>query len=180
MSFSLPKNVPSFDSAQRSYENAYWGSSGKIHQNGSGKSGIGNKLGGLFENKELPMYKDKPYSYGPSRRQKPLLQRKRIWAGLALFLMGLLYHFELSLHGSHANFSNNEGGLLSWFNTPATQAPFVDWDSRREQVKEAFILSWDGYERYSWGMLGFSRANKSITFSYAFYEELILKCMKKA
>lgn len=27
----------------------------------------------------------------------------------------------------------------------------VDWDARREKVRDAFIVSWDGYEKYGWG-----------------------------
>lgn len=27
----------------------------------------------------------------------------------------------------------------------------VDWDARRERVRDAFIVSWDGYEKYGWG-----------------------------
>jgi mannosyl-oligosaccharide alpha-1,2-mannosidase len=28
----------------------------------------------------------------------------------------------------------------------------IDWESRREKVRDAFIISWDGYEQYAWGM----------------------------
>lgn len=27
----------------------------------------------------------------------------------------------------------------------------VDWAARRERVRDAFIVSWDGYERDAWG-----------------------------
>lgn len=27
----------------------------------------------------------------------------------------------------------------------------VDWDDRREKVKEAFVTSWDAYSKYAWG-----------------------------
>lgn len=37
----------------------------------------------------------------------------------------------------------------------------VDWDERRERVKDAFILSWDGYEQYAWGTS--SRLRRSST-----------------
>jgi mannosyl-oligosaccharide alpha-1,2-mannosidase len=29
----------------------------------------------------------------------------------------------------------------------------VDWDHRREEVKNAFIGSWDAYARHAWGEL---------------------------
>ncbi|KAG7289798.1 hypothetical protein NEMBOFW57_006174 [Staphylotrichum longicolle] len=30
-------------------------------------------------------------------------------------------------------------------------ASLVDWDARRDEVKEAFVTSWQGYSRYAWG-----------------------------
>lgn len=30
-------------------------------------------------------------------------------------------------------------------------ASFVNWDSRRDQVKQAFVTSWDAYARHAWG-----------------------------
>ncbi|KAK3296706.1 glycoside hydrolase family 47 protein [Chaetomium fimeti] len=30
-------------------------------------------------------------------------------------------------------------------------APYVDWDARREEVKEAFSTSWEAYSQYAWG-----------------------------
>jgi len=30
-------------------------------------------------------------------------------------------------------------------------ASFVDWDARRDEVKEAFVTSWQGYSQYAWG-----------------------------
>lgn len=30
-------------------------------------------------------------------------------------------------------------------------APIVDWDFRREEVKNAFVTSWDAYKRHAWG-----------------------------
>ena len=32
-----------------------------------------------------------------------------------------------------------------------TPSRAVDWDTRREEVKEAFVTSWDAYSRYAWG-----------------------------
>ncbi|KKK21960.1 hypothetical protein ARAM_007131 [Aspergillus rambellii] len=28
----------------------------------------------------------------------------------------------------------------------------IDWEARREKVRDAFIVSWDGYEQYGWGL----------------------------
>lgn len=27
----------------------------------------------------------------------------------------------------------------------------VDWNERREEVKQAFVTSWDAYSKYAWG-----------------------------
>lgn len=34
-------------------------------------------------------------------------------------------------------------------------APLVDWDARREEVKEAFVTSWEAYSQHAWGELEF-------------------------
>ena len=150
MSFSLPKNVPSFESSQRSYENVYWGSSGKTRQNGNTGNRIGSRIGGLFENNDLPMYKDKPYSYGASRRKTSLLRRKRMWFGFIMFLFGCLAYMEVL--SPFSGLRNKNRGLWKWFTKQERDPVSIDWDARRERVKDAFKLSWDGYERYAWGM----------------------------
>ncbi|TQN65186.1 Mannosyl-oligosaccharide 1,2-alpha-mannosidase, partial [Colletotrichum shisoi] len=33
----------------------------------------------------------------------------------------------------------------------APQSQFVDWDVRREEVKESFTTSWNAYKKYAWG-----------------------------
>jgi len=30
-------------------------------------------------------------------------------------------------------------------------ATAIDWERRRDKVRDAFIVSWDGYEKYAWG-----------------------------
>lgn len=37
----------------------------------------------------------------------------------------------------------------------------VDWGARRERVRDAFIVSWDGYERDAWGEFSSSDPTKS-------------------
>lgn len=135
MSFSRPKNVPSFSNPQRDLEDRVWG---------SGTSGRGyGKSGGA-----LPMYKDKPYSQSPNR---PLWRRKRA-AGIAglvvlsvLYLMGFLSS-EKAADGSARKTTSRD---WSWMNEPREKA---DWEKRRGHVVEAFEESWDAYKRYAWGM----------------------------
>lgn len=52
-------------------------------------------------------------------------------------------------------------GLILWWKGPdigldhyASRA--VDWDDRREEVKEAFISSWDAYSEHAWGQSSIS------------------------
>lgn len=145
MSFSAPRNVN-----HRSHGDGTWGSSG---QNGYTRSNISSKLDGYFDKRELPMYKDKPYSYASSRR-KSHLQKWRFTSVLLLLLIGLLYWlgmFSSTRTATKLKHKDSNKSTWSWLGRPA--ASKVDWDDRREKVKEAFVLSWDGYEKYAWGKL---------------------------
>ena len=158
MSFALPNNVPSFDNAQRSYENTIWQHTGSSQRNGHTNGGIGNSLGGIFESKEvLPMYKDKPYMQTVSRRNKALFQRKRTWLGAILGFLGTLYFLGVFSSPGSSKSSVNQNGRseVSWWSwsQPVTINSDELWATRREKVKEAFTLSWDGYAQYAWGML---------------------------
>ena len=121
--------------------------------NGSMGNGIGGKLDEYFDKKELPMYKDKPYNYAASKRRAPLVQRGGFIIGVVVTLLALLYWLGVFSSGP----SKTSGGSTSkapwnWVRTSETA---VDWERRRQAVKEAFVLSWDGYEKYAWGQ--FSR-----------------------
>ncbi|KAI9776346.1 MAG: mannosyl-oligosaccharide alpha-1,2-mannosidase [Geoglossum umbratile] len=157
MSFSLPNNIPSFTNPQRRFEDSRWGSSGAVHGQRSSAVGnravgsAGNGLGGYFKDKDLPLYKDKPFTYASSRRKRSLWRRKRVFAGAMLFL-GLLYWLGL--------FSDMVPKRSGWSKT--NQRPkAMDWDGRRERVKEAFIESWEAYESYAWGYDEFHPISKS-------------------
>jgi hypothetical protein len=154
--FSIPKNVPSFTNPQREMENKVWGASGMTarspiaHANGGVISGMQDRVGNLFEkNRDLPMYKDKPYSYASSRRRQPLWRRKRVLGVGAIFIISLLYFLGFFADDGAAR--TRAKSSWTWLNTPEKSGPQVDWMGRRERVKEAFTLSWDAYERYAWG-----------------------------
>lgn len=34
----------------------------------------------------------------------------------------------------------------------------IDWNARREKVRDAFIISWDGYEQHGWGVFPFNKS----------------------
>ena len=155
-SFSIPRNVPSFTNPQRELENRVWGSSGmtarspNAHSNGGVMSGMQDRVGSFFgENRDLPMYKDKPYSYASSRRQRPIWKRKRIMGIAVSFVMIVLYF--LGFFGDDVVATKKAKDTWSWLQRPESDSK-VDWLGRRERVKEAFILSWDAYDRYAWGM----------------------------
>lgn len=144
MSFPASNNV---NGHHRHQSDASWGSAG---QNAYTKSNIGAKLDGYFDKKELPMYKDKPYNYASSRR-KPWYRKWRFTFAVILSLVGLLSWIGLLSSPTDAavKAKGTSKSTWSWMNKPG--AAKVDWDDRREKVKEAFMRSWDGYEKYAWG-----------------------------
>ncbi|KAH7031162.1 family 47 glycosyl hydrolase [Microdochium trichocladiopsis] len=159
MAFSLPKNVPSFDHPQRHLEDRVWGNPNASYRgsaargggsNGNGiLGGVQDRMGDMFDRKGgLPMYKDKPYGYGPGR-PKPLWRKKR-FLGFILVILGLLY-FSGVLGGGQHDIPNAQRPLWGWLNQNTGDTKHANWDRRRELVVEAFELSWDSYKRYAWG-----------------------------
>lgn len=129
MSFKLPQAIPDFDSAQRKFEDHVW-----------------NKFGG--NESGLPMYKDKPTGYGV-KRSGGRWGRKRV-AAIALVVLGALYWFGWSSGGGSGE-GVDGGKKSSWMPGAQTGKKGVDWNTRRESVKDAFLLSWRGYEEHGWG-----------------------------
>ncbi|KAI9839602.1 MAG: hypothetical protein M1819_002228 [Sarea resinae] len=163
MSFSIPHNVPSFSNPQRRLEDGVWGSSGRVQgqRNADTTNGLGDKLGGFFDRRELPMYKDKPYSQAASRRGSYWFRRKRVMVGGLLFLFGIVYWLGL-FPSSSSKPGHGSGARKSGWNWLKKAEPAaIDWEGRREQVKQAFKLSWDAYERYAWGMDEYHPVSKS-------------------
>jgi len=158
-SFSVPRNVPSFSNPQRELENRVWGSSGVTarsagqHHNG-GLGSVQDRIGGFFDkSKDLPMYKDKPFSYATSRRRKPLWKRRRLLALIGLFIMSILYLLGFIGNEDATGATQRAKKGWSWLQGPEKANENIDWLGRRERVVEAFKLSWDAYERYAWGRL---------------------------
>lgn len=152
--FSIPKNVPSFTNPQRELENRSWGSSGVTARSanstgGSMLNGVQDRVGNYFEkNKDLPMYKDKPYA--SSRRAPAFYKRTRIQGAFLAFVVLVLYFLGVFGDGEQTSKSKGDWSFLSRLDEPETSSG-VDWLERREKVKEAFTLSWDAYKRYGWG-----------------------------
>lgn len=158
MSFSVPKNVPSFSNPQRLVEDRVWGSSAtarggraSLHHNKHTGilGGVQDRVGSLFDDRNgLPMYKDKPYAYPPSQRARPIWRRKR-FLGFVLLLLSLLYYF--GAFGRHHDTVVSAKPIWGWLTSGSEPEKVADWPKRRERVVEAFTLSWDAYERYAWG-----------------------------
>lgn len=132
MSFSVPRNVPNFENAQRRFEDNVW-----------------NKFAG--NEKGLPMYKDKPAGYGARRGVGAWFRRKRNVGFVALVLIGLLYWLGWSGRGGEvAVGSDKKSGV--WGNIIAgSKYKGPVWEQRTEAVREAFRQSWKGYEDHGWG-----------------------------
>lgn len=151
MSFSVPKNVPSFTNPQRALEDRLWPSSG-VTKHRSGLGGVQDRVGNFLnpDRGALPMYKDKPCAYPPSGRPRPIFRRKRV-LGLLFIVVIILLWFNGSLndHQEKAKVKLNQWG---WLRNDGDKAKSkADWLKRRERVVEAMELSWDAYERYAWG-----------------------------
>ncbi|KUI62267.1 Mannosyl-oligosaccharide 1,2-alpha-mannosidase [Cytospora mali] len=172
MSFTVPKNVPSFNNPQRALEDHLWGSSGVTarssgQRGGPGAGGIigeglGKVDGFLNPNRNtLPMYKDKPYAYPLSQRNRPLYRRKSCMA-IALFLV-ILVAYWYGLFGEEPYDRLPSLKTSGWLQAEEAKAAKgkVDWLERRQRVVEAFELSWDAYDRYAWGNDEFHPVSKT-------------------
>lgn len=138
MSFAVPRNVPQFESAQRRFEENVWS---KV---------TGNEKG-------LPMYKDKPTSYGGARGRKGYLKSKRGLAIIALVVFGFLYWIGWSGGDQVDSGDKKKESGKGWMGgSTGGKSKKVDWNRRREDVKDAFLLSWTAYEQNGWGMCFFA------------------------
>lgn len=123
MTFSLPKHghTSSIDSTDASF----WPSN---------------------KDKELPLYKDKPYGVDYKQSQKVLKRRKLI----ALIISFACFFYYVFLFGkSHS--PDTKIDETSFFSNIFSAKKKVSWEARRDEVREAFKRSWAGYEKYAWG-----------------------------
>ncbi|KLU84222.1 endoplasmic reticulum mannosyl-oligosaccharide 1,2-alpha-mannosidase [Magnaporthiopsis poae ATCC 64411] len=164
MSFAVPKHVPSSfgNPQQRELEDRLWAASRAKQQHqhnqrhGGVLGGVQDRVGGFFDpgrRASLPMYKDKPYAYPPSHRNRPIYRTKRGAGFLFLAVLGLFY-----LSGAFDGHREKVTKPLRDWSWPAkgdkattAAGGKVDWSERRARVVDAFELSWAAYERYAWG-----------------------------
>ncbi|KAJ5550640.1 hypothetical protein N7535_001414 [Penicillium sp. DV-2018c] len=115
---------------------------------------LSNKGNSYFEKDHtLPLYKDKPFfaprRTGPRRRWGPFLKL----LGVCTVLFVLWYNFYLP---TWSGLQSNDKGveLWKWAQTlegEKSSGDLSDWTARREKVRDAFIVSWEGYEKNAWG-----------------------------
>ncbi|KAF2281029.1 seven-hairpin glycosidase [Westerdykella ornata] len=136
MSFAVPRNIPNFENASRRFEDNVWGKF------------TGNEKG-------LPMYKDKPAYYGSGRVARSWVRRKRGVLVLVVGMLGLVYWLgllggaERAEEGVRLGDKEKPGGWASIIRGSRGQK--VDWEQRRQSVKDAFLLSWNAYKEHGWG-----------------------------
>ncbi|KAL4961420.1 glycoside hydrolase family 47 protein [Aspergillus stella-maris] len=168
MSFPNPHGTPAYP-ASRSPSEKYWqasrnspGANGLGGYGFSQPAGVTNNLNNFFSgDRSLPMYKDKPY-FAP-RRTGPRLRRRRVFQGVILVfaLVSLYYFVSGSSNPNRVPWTPDTAkgeALWRWIENVEAEQPYdgirlknVDWEARREKVRDAFIVSWDGYEQYAWG-----------------------------
>jgi hypothetical protein len=146
MSFNIPRNLPDFNAGQRRYEDAYWSSSGTSHREPAvQRKTVSFALRGP-NNKDLPMYKDKPYNYGyPDARTRSW---KKIIMGMAAFVAACYVLHSFWFRSSSSSSSSAYSGSRSRGKSKGERY----WSKRSEDVVKAMEKSWAGYEKHAWGM----------------------------
>jgi hypothetical protein len=159
MSYALPQNGPT----QRHPDQ--WSRAG---QNGHSEGGIGEKMNNMFNPERrdsLPMYKDKPF--GHSSRKSAWKKKRTVGlvlgslAGLS-WCFGVLSPLSYLSGDGEVKITSSKSSSSSW-SLFGSSKPTTNWNDRAQTVKEAFQLSWSGYEKYAWGMFIGSDSKSSWT-----------------
>ncbi|KAL2012564.1 hypothetical protein VTN00DRAFT_89 [Thermoascus crustaceus] len=85
-----------------------------------------------------------PRTTSSSFLPSPFSAHKAVIAGVVALVAGFIFLL------------NGSPDQLSRYRSRA-----VDWDDRREKVKEAFVTSWDAYSKYAWGQDEFHPISKT-------------------
>ena len=122
MSFALPQRLPDLNNYERrQYEN--W-----------------NHVNRPAQPNSAFIYKDKPYYGGVHPiRQKPWYTSK--WFLGAIVVIILFYFMHQLAPGTQREYEEE------LYRNPVA----LDWESRRERVKDVFMYSWKGYVDHAWG-----------------------------
>jgi endoplasmic reticulum Man9GlcNAc2 1,2-alpha-mannosidase len=123
MSFSLPQRVPELNNHERrQYEN--WNHVARSTP---------------IRSDSAFTYKDKPYYGGvhPTRRKRWYTSKWFIGVLGTVFLFWTMHKLV--------------PGTQREFEEELQRRPALDWESRRERVKDVFVYSWKGYVDHAWG-----------------------------
>ncbi|KAF3481663.1 endoplasmic reticulum mannosyl-oligosaccharide 1,2-alpha-mannosidase [Arthroderma uncinatum] len=161
MAFQVPNRVPAFNSAQREIEDGYWraATTNSLFAKQSGIQ-LSEKIGNFITpSRELPMYKDKPYFQSRGRNPVGRKRKKALWITICVVFLVSLWWF-LGGRGGHAGIVRpigmKGGEMWKWVQgfekgVVGGKGNAVDWEERRQRVKDAFLVSWGGYEQDAWG-----------------------------
>lgn len=147
MSYALPQNGPTHRHPDG------WSKAG---EGGQGNGGISEKMSTMFgsdRRDSLPMYKDKPA--GHSSKRKAQFRSKTAVAAVLGTLAGVSWWFGFLSPLSYASGGTGASSVKagsSWSLLGSAKSSAVDWNGRADKVRDAFKISWAGYEKYAWGM----------------------------
>lgn len=167
MSYQYPRKSPSL-SPNPPFDNNVWRPSRSPGANSLGgyglsqPAGVSNNLNSFFGgDRGLPMYKDKPF-FAPRRTGPRLRRRRALYGGaIVLFLLTVWYLMSSGWERSGIHVPDSAKGeeLWAWVQSLETEPEYdgtlqkgVDWEARREKVRDTLIVSWDSYENHGWGM----------------------------
>jgi endoplasmic reticulum Man9GlcNAc2 1,2-alpha-mannosidase len=123
MSFNIPQRLPDFNNQERrQYEN--WNHVNRVPQ----------RSNSAFT------YKDKPFYGGvhPARRKRWYTSK---WFIGSVTVIILFYFMHRLIPGTQQEFEEEF----------YRERVALDWESRRERVKDVFMYSWKGYVDHAWG-----------------------------
>ncbi|KAK2882741.1 hypothetical protein FQN49_000053 [Arthroderma sp. PD_2] len=165
MAFQVPNRVPAFTSAQREIEDGYWraATTNSLFAKQSGIQ-LSEKIGNFITpSKELPMYKDKPYFQSRGRNPGQRKRKKVLWVTICVGFLVSLWWFMGGREG-HAGIARpigmKGGEMWKWIQDfekgvaggkGKQKGDAIDWEERRQRVKDAFLVSWEAYEQDAWG-----------------------------
>ncbi|EON69193.1 hypothetical protein W97_08552 [Coniosporium apollinis CBS 100218] len=109
---------------------------------GASQRHLEDRVWGSNRGMELPTYKDKPF-YPKTKRSTML--RKRFFGALLFAAATLMYYM----------------GFFTSSNPSALSPGAINWQGRQDQVRDAFLLTWNAYEKYAWGHDEFHPVSKT-------------------
>src|SRR5690606_2501797 len=144
MSFQPPKIIPSFTDSRRKRDDAVWSAAGMQSApfSPSNTASLGNRFASaIYPNRDLPLYKDKPYySAGTTGRTgRRRIRRKRNLIGL--LVVGIVVWWYCFAGGEEQVVvkSYAESWKERLRGGRSGRKEVIDWNQRAEEVKQVFL-----------------------------------------